>query len=125
MELPCSKIVRAVDSNSTTLLLLFSLVFTKPEVFSSDVIPSHTARVGIDGVAICIPPSTTGSDPLARCKRGKQETSNEGLERMHSDDRRKLSINQPRLPVRLTHDILLAKLLTAWFYPEGRPDQDG
>lgn len=97
MELPCSQIIRAVDPNSTTLFLLFSLVFTKPEVFPSDVIPSHTARVGIDGVSISISPSATGSDPLARCKRGKQETSNDGFEGMHSDDRRKLSTNQPRL----------------------------
>jgi hypothetical protein len=96
MVLPCSKIVRAVDPNSTTLFVLFSLVFTEPEVFSSDVIPSHTASVSIDRIAICVPPSTTGSDPLARCKGGKQETSKDGLDRKHSRYLKKLSTNQPR-----------------------------
>jgi hypothetical protein len=99
MILPCTKVVRAVDPNSAAFLLLLGLVFTKPEVLSSDMIPSHTTSVGVDGVAICISPSAAWSNPLARCEGGKQETSNDGFERRHVGNLEKLSINQPRLVV--------------------------
>lgn len=87
MELPCPEIVRAVDSDTTTLFLLFSLVFTKPEILASDMIPRHTASVSIDCVPVSISPSTTRSNPLGRCKGGKEDASDDGLERRHGGDR--------------------------------------
>jgi hypothetical protein len=105
MVLPCTKIIRAVDPDSATFLLLLGLVFTKPEILPCDMIPGHTASVGVDGVAIRISPSTTRCNPFTRCKRGKQETSNDRFERRHVNSLEKMSINQPRLVCTTSHMI--------------------
>jgi hypothetical protein len=87
---PCPKVIGTIDPNTTALFLLFSLVFTKPEVFPSDVVPGHTASVSIDRIAVCVFPSTTGSNPLARCKGGEEKSSDNRLERRHGCDLKKL-----------------------------------
>jgi len=77
MELPCPKIVRAVDSDAATFFLLFSLVLAEPEVLPSDLIPRNTPGVGIDVVAVRVTPSTTWSNPFGRCEGSQKCTDND------------------------------------------------
>lgn len=77
MELPCPEIIRAVDSDAATFFLLFSLVLAKPKVLPSDLIPRDTPGVGIDVVAVRVPPSTTWSNPFGRCEGRKESADND------------------------------------------------
>lgn len=77
MRLPCAKIIRTVDSDAASFLLLFSLVLAKPEEFTSDMVPRYTSSMCIDDIAIGIPPSASGDNPLGRGQRSKSDASNE------------------------------------------------
>jgi hypothetical protein len=86
VELPCSKIIRAVDSNASTFLLLFSLVLAEPKVFPSNLIPCNTPGVGIDVVAVRVAPSTTWSNPFGRCEGSQQSADKDRSDGRHAVD---------------------------------------
>lgn len=77
MELPCPKIVRTIDSDAATFFLLFSLILAEPEVLPGNMIPRDTSGMGVDVVAVCVPPSTTWSDPFGGCEGGKESADND------------------------------------------------
>jgi hypothetical protein len=108
MELPCSKIIRAVDSNPATFFLLFRLVLAEPEVLPGDLIPCDTPGMGVDVVAVGVPPTTAWSNPFGRCKGSKESADNDRFDGRHAADQGVLAGLQHSFEqIHILSDILL------------------
>lgn len=93
MVLPGSKVVRTVHGNATSFLLLFGFVFTKPEVLSSDVVPSNATSMGIYDSTVRVTPSASWNNPFGRRKRTDKKPDKGRFHRQHCKSKLRLLIS--------------------------------